>query len=231
MLSRKIVIQLIEKYNKERHCNLSLTPYAQDSILLEEAQKNGFHDAYILDVMMPGRNGIELGHALRDMGFKGKILYLTSSEEYAIDAFKVKAYNYILKPVKAEPFFLALDDAFGISSTQESSDIVVKSTQGNVRIHPEDILYACLDKRAISYFLEGGESVRSRSIRVPFAEAARSLLEEPSFALCGASIAINLQHIRIIEDNSVTFQNNEKLFIPKRAVKKLLSDWKAFLDN
>lgn len=231
MLSRKIVIQLIEKYNKERHCNLSVTPYAQDSTLLEDAKQNGFCEAYILDVMMPGRNGIELGHALRDMGFKGKILYLTASEEHAIDAFKVKAYNYLLKPIKAEPFFLALDDAFGIPSTQESSDLVVKSTQGNIRIHPDNILYACLDKRAISYFLVDGESIRSRSIRIPFAEAAGNLLEEPSFALCGASIAINLQHIRIIEDNSVTFNNNEKLFIPKRAVKKLLSDWKTFLDN
>lgn len=180
---------------------------------------------------MPGRNGIELGYALRDMGFKGKILYLTASEDYAIEAFKVKAYNYILKPVKAEPFFLALDDAFDISSTQEPSDIVVKSTQGNIRIHPDNILYACLDKRAISYFLADGESVRSRSIRIPFAEAARNLLVEPSFALCGASIAINLQHIHVIEDNSVTFNNNEKLFIPKRAVKKILSDWKAFLDK
>lgn len=199
--------------------------------MLEDAKQNGFHDAYILDVMMPGRNGIELGQALRDMGFKGKLLYLTSSVEYAVDAFKVKAYNYILKPVKTDDLFQALDDAFSISSTQESSDIVVKSTQGNIRIPPQDILYACLDKRAISYFLTNGDSIHSRSIRVPFAEAARNLLTEPSFALCGASIAINLQHIRVIEDNSVTFYNNEKLFIPKRAVKKLLSDWKAFLGN
>ncbi len=198
---------------------------------MEDAKQNGFHDAYILDVMMPGRNGIELGQALRDMGFKGKILYLTASEDYAIDAFKVRAYNYILKPIKADNFFHALDDAFDISSTQVSSDIIVKSTQGNIRMNPEDIQYACLDKRAIAYFLTDGQSIHSRSIRVPFAEAVQDLLQEPFFALCGASIAINLQHIRVIEDNSVTFQNNEKLFIPKRAVKTLLSEWKSFLAN
>lgn len=231
MLSRKIVIELIEKYNKERHCNLSVTPYAQDRRLLEDAQQNGFQDAYILDVMMPGRNGIELGYALRNMGFKGKILYLTSSAEYAVDAFKVKAYNYILKPIKADNFFQALDDAFDISSTQESGNIIVKSTQGNIRINPEDIQHACLDKRAIAYFLTDGQSIYSRSIRVPFAEAIQDLLQEPFFALCGASMAINLQHIRVIEDNSVAFQNGEKIFIPKRAVKILLSDWKAYLAN
>jgi len=226
---RKLVMRLIEKYNTERNCNLSVTSYEDDTKLLEDAQKNSFYDAYILDVVMPGMNGIELGHALRDMGFQGRILYLTSSEEYAIDAFKVKAYNYILKPIEAEDFFLALDDAFDISSTQASSGIVVKSTQGNVVITPENVLYACLDKRAISYFLTDGQIIHGRSIRVPFNEAAQDLLQRPFFTACGVSMAVNLEHIRVIENNSVTFLNNEKLFIPKRAVKKLLFDWKAFL--
>lgn len=228
---RKLVMRLIEKYNTERNCNLSVTPYEHDSKLLEDAKQNGFYDAYILDVVMPGMNGIELGHTLRAMGFNGKILYLTSSKEYAIDAFKVKAYNYILKPIESEEFFFALDDAFEISSAQASSGIVVKSTQGNIVITPENVLYACLDKRAISYYLTNGQIIHGRTIRVPFSEAVQDLLQKPFFTVCGVSIIVNLEHIRIIEDNSVIFQNNDKLFIPKRAVKKLLADWKAFLGN
>lgn len=228
---RKLVMRLIEKYNTERNCNLSVTPYEHDSKLLEDAKKNGFFDAYILDVVMPGMNGIELGHTLREMGFNGKILYLTSSEEYAIDAFKVKAYNYILKPIEPENFFLALDDAFHIDTTQDSTDIVIKSTKGNIKVNSEHILYAALDKRAISYYLTDGQIIHGRSIRVSFSEATQDLLQESSFTVCGASMVINLQYIQVIEDNSVTFQNGEKIFVPQRAVKKLLSDWKSFLAN
>ena len=46
-------------------------------------------------------NGIELGIKLRQLGYDGKIIYLTSSVEFAIDLFKAKAYNYILKPITA----------------------------------------------------------------------------------------------------------------------------------
>lgn len=199
---------------------------------MEDALKNGFHDAYILDVMMPGMDGIHLGHALRDMGFKGIILYLTSSEEYAIDAFKVKAYNYILKPIEKENFFLALDDVLAIPSEPESTQIIIKAKNGgNIKIQRENIIYVTLDKRAASYHFANGQTISGRTIRVPFREAMHDLLQNPAFVMCGASTVINLQHIRLVEHSTVFFQNDSCLFIPKRADKKLISDWQNYLSG
>lgn len=63
---------------------------------------------YVLDIVMPGTNGIKLGQKLREAGYNGKIIYLTSSEEYPLDAFKVKALNYIIKPITEKVFYEAM---------------------------------------------------------------------------------------------------------------------------
>ena len=66
---------------------------------MDAAEKLGGFDIYILDILMPGMDGIELGVRLRELGYDGSIIYLTSSTDFAIDSYKAEASNYILKPV------------------------------------------------------------------------------------------------------------------------------------
>lgn len=75
--------------------------------LLEAAEKCGGYEIYVLDVIMSGMSGIELGLKLREDGYDGRILYLTSRP----DAFRVKAFGYILKPINAENICKALAEA------------------------------------------------------------------------------------------------------------------------
>ena len=51
----------------------------------------------ILDIRLPGINGIELGRILRERGKDTKLLYLTSYAEYAAESYLVEASQYILK--------------------------------------------------------------------------------------------------------------------------------------
>ena len=60
---------------------LTLHTFSASDDLFEQAEKTGGFDIYVLDVVMPGMNGIKLGKKLRDAGHNGKIIYLTSSEE------------------------------------------------------------------------------------------------------------------------------------------------------
>lgn len=46
------------------------------------------------------------GHALRESGYSGIILYLTSSTDFAIDSYDVRAFHYLLKPITPENFSL-----------------------------------------------------------------------------------------------------------------------------
>lgn len=55
-------------------------------------------DVVFLDISMPGIDGIKLGHYLKQTKVQPYIIYLTAYDKYAVDAFKVGAKGYILKP-------------------------------------------------------------------------------------------------------------------------------------
>ena len=72
--------------------------------LLQALEENGGYDLYMLDVMMPRLNGIELAKKIRERGERAEILFLTVSREYALEAFGVQAAGYLLKPVEQKAF-------------------------------------------------------------------------------------------------------------------------------
>ena len=56
----------------------------------------------LLDVQMPGLNGFEVAHRQLDAALLPNLVFVTAYDQYALDAFKVHAVDYLLKPVDAE---------------------------------------------------------------------------------------------------------------------------------
>ena len=67
-------------------------------------------DIILLDVVMPLLNGIEAANELREKDKNVKIVFLTSSPEFAVASYTVKASNYLLKPVEPAKLFACLDE-------------------------------------------------------------------------------------------------------------------------
>lgn len=88
-------------------------------------------DCYILDVMMPGLSGIQLGEFIqRRQSDRVPIIYITSSEEFALQAFGVRALQYLLKPVDADKLEQALDEARAIWARHEARSVHIKTKEG-----------------------------------------------------------------------------------------------------
>ena len=65
-----------------------------------ELIKNLSPDLIFLDISMPGMNGFELLESIEDVTFN--VVFTTAFDQYAIDAFKANAVDYLLKPVLPE---------------------------------------------------------------------------------------------------------------------------------
>ena len=59
-------------------------------------------DAIFLDVQMPGLTGLELAQVLARFKIPPPVVFVTAHEEHAVDAFELRAVDYVLKPVRAE---------------------------------------------------------------------------------------------------------------------------------
>lgn len=225
---REQVSYIIKEYFAAKGQVVTITTYEDGNVLLRDAQTIGGYDIYILDVLMPTINGIDLGKELRKLNLDGQIIYLTSSEEYAIDAFKTKAFNYILKPIDKKELCTTLDDVLSLLSSHAQKSLIVKTREGDVRIAFNNILYADMVKRMITYHLTNGSIIEGITIRTTFAEAVQDLLAEERFVLSTASSLVNLHYITMVEKDSVLFQNGEQFYVGVRAGRQLRTVWSEF---
>jgi len=225
-LCRAEVLAIAKEYS-ERYTgqHIEFVPFSNAEDLLEAAKKIGGFDVYLLDIVMPFMNGIELGVELRKRGYDGKIIYLSSSEEYAIESFKAKPFHYILKPFEKAALCATLDEALESVFAQKVRNIIVRTQEGSIKLNLDSILWAELNRRTVVYHLNGGKTVESVQIRTTFSDAVQELLKDSRFFLCGASMVANLQHITSVENEALVFKNTFRAYLGKKACREIRSAW------
>ena len=219
---------LLEEYLRAREGLAgAVFPFPSGGALLEAARERGGFDLYLLDVVMPEMDGIQTGLALRAGGDGGEILYLTASRDYAVDSYDVAAFFYLVKPVERGKLFQVLDRAVEKLRRRKAAGILVRTPEGPQRLLLDRILYVERVKNAMRYYCTDG-TVDTTTLRGSFQEAAAPLLADRRFVLCGASFALNLQHIKGVESQSALLDTGARVAVPRRAAPALKRAWGAY---
>lgn len=195
--------------------------------LLESAGAREGFDIYILDILMPGLDGIQLGRRLRELSRRkrsGEIIYLTCSNEYAADSYDVRAFFYLLKPVADAQLFEVLDAAIKKLQRRRLDFILVTTRSGARRIYLDDVIYIERVGRVMRYNCIDA-AVDSLTLRTTFREAIANVLLDPRFYLCGASYALNFQHVVGVEGQKALLDNGEDLLLPRTAAVAFKCAW------
>lgn len=228
-MCRTLLTAHLNKYittHENREISYSVFSGAEELLIARETQ--GSFDVYILDVLMPDTNGIELGEKLRRNKDDGIIIYLTSSKDYAIDSYAVKASGYLLKPVVSDALASTLEEAYHTVINKEKKGILVKTKSGLIRISLDSILYVELCRRTAVYHLTNGKTETSTTLRVPFAEAMQELLDDKCFKICSQSTIVNLSHVTRIGETQVTFSGGHDEYFSKKICQTIRSHWMEF---
>ena len=200
--------QLDDYFTMHNEISVKIHSFQNGLELLEKANGIDF-DLYIIDVLMPAIKGIDLGRKLRDNSKDGMIIYLTSSKDFALEAYDVQPFHYLIKPLEKDKLFSTLDRAFDIIKNRKNSSIVVKTKDGILSLAFDDIIYVEYANRICKYHLRDGQTV--------------SLSR---FSRCGASLVVNLYYVNAINKDQLYFKDNpEPLFLPKKSGTPLLSAW------
>lgn len=134
-------------------------------------------DVVLLDIRMPGVDGIETAHHLNAMASPPAVVFTTAYDEYAIDAFEARAIGYVLKPVRRERLEKALEHAARItgqmlkqltseSNLQSRRQHVCTRVQGELRLIPiESVSYFHADQKYVTVHHGDGQDLIDDSLK------------------------------------------------------------------
>lgn len=197
------IIRMVESFCAG-HPGLHVQPsvFQAGGALLCAARQEPF-DLYILDIILPGLSGLALAEELIQLQGKPNIVFLTCSEEYALDAFRVWAKGYLTKPVDPAAFHRALEQAL-IPPLPAAEPRICLPLPGQEMLLPlSSISYVENGDHVACYHLADGNAYKTRTLRQPFAQIVAPLLRDPRFFQPHRSFVVNAEHV-------VTFSTKER---------------------
>lgn len=160
-----------------------------DSLL--EAHAHLAYDVLLLDVVMPVINGIEAAREIRQTDQTVKLIFLTSSPEFAVDSYQVKATNYLLKPIQPAALYGVLDELVA-EFHKITKHITIKDLHAVYRVSVDAIAYIESQNKHILFYLTDGRILESAT---PLYSYESDLSFQDGFFKCHRSYIVNLHHI------------------------------------
>ena len=193
--------------------------------LLEKLDKGLLCDICLLDVEMPGMDGISLGQGIRKRSDRVRIVYLTAHEKYAIPSYDVRAYGYILKGDYREKLPELLTRILEEEREKPTEYYISMAEKEGYKIRLSDILYLDKDKKYVYFHCKGGKTYRGRETL----ESIMQQLPKDRFAAIDKGVAVNLGHVTEYREKTLTMRDGTKQHVSRRAwpdvIAKLKDCW------
>jgi len=190
----KKIEHLILEYMTEKGEQFEIILFKHPDELLQ-SHENEHYSIYILDIVMPMINGIELGKEIRRMDCECQIIYVTTEPEYALASFATNPANYLIKPVEREMFFHTLDFVIPKINKDVDEIITVKCKEGMRVVNLLMIICCEYREHRIIYHLNSGEQILSMTLRIGFTEQLATLLENKRFIQTHSSYICNMNAV------------------------------------
>jgi two-component system, LytTR family, response regulator len=140
-------------------------------------------DVVLLDIEMPGHDGIAVAELLRALGDDGPVfIFVTAHAEHALQAFDVRAADYLLKPYSAERLVAALDRARELLRARQADRLAALRT--TVRAELRELLGADGAAPTPSYAEQFAVTIGRRTVFVRAERIDRILAEGNYVRLC-----------------------------------------------
>ena len=203
------IIKLLEEYREKALPSLRWTSFLTGGALLTAIEQGQTFDAALLDIFMRDLNGMEVARYIRSINSTIRLLFVTSSSDFAVESYRVQASDYLLKPITAESLFGALDKLVDQLKLPEEQGLVVRDADGGI----SKVLFShlvCVE--AMGHFTvlyrSNGSSVR---VLQPFSSFITQLTQRTEFIQIHRSYMINLRYVHRLTKNEAFLLNGTSL--------------------
>lgn len=208
--SQKDLLDLKNQINAygQDHPSLGLTcDTFSDAYELMDRMESKEYSIIFLDIIMPGLNGIDAAKEIRKINEAVEIVFLTSSPEYAVESYAVRANYYLMKPASKESIYSVLDRMMERMEAKEDV-IVLKNAQSISAVPYNTICYTEVFAKTITFYLTDGTS---RQVRGTLSEYAPILLKHMGFFQVHRSYIVNFRNMRELSASGFAVKGSEKI--------------------
>ena len=233
----------VEKFiiSEKDSCEITLCTFTSGDALLTSINKHGCFDLLILDIIMPGMNGMEIASELRTNTTNNtnsidnpnnfsnsssnnynncsrnnrsrnnncKIIFLTSSPEFAVKSYSVNAFYYLLKPFHDLELMSILKKALEEIGEENSESVIIKENSKLTRIQIHTIQYIECVKHKLFFHLRNGEIITCYGTMNEFTDI---LLLDKRFVKCHKSFLVNMHFVTNISNRDFVIAG--KILVP-----------------
>lgn len=215
-------MRFIQEYEE----NIQLICFRNGEQFLEYFQKYKDIAIVFMDIRMEVLDGLNTARRLRVLDEKIKIIFLTSLEQYAVYGYKVKASDYVLKPLDYKRFRALLYTTLASIKKEDMSYFIEKNDNGIYKIYYCDIIYIETYRRNVLIHNAGEKIVSYRKMK-----EYESELDERFYRVHSGYI-VNMAYIVSVKNLEIGLHNGESIPISKprkRCFSKALAEYNARL--
>lgn len=211
------------RYCDEHKVYMDIEKFADGSSFFQSMQHTAYHLAF-LDIYMGDTTGIQIAQKLHRLDPKCQIIFITTSEEHAVSAYRVHALDYLVKPYS----YTNLEDAlsrFEQVASRFAHYIELKEGRYRTRILTSDIIYTDYSNHYIQVH------TTSCTIRSYMSFDAFFPLLSPytNFLWCCRNCMVNMDHIESFDEKQFILKNGKCLTIAAARRKEIVQAYADYV--
>lgn len=184
----EILADLLSEYFSGNEVDFRIKTFADGNSLLESSSE---FDLIFLDIRMPPPDGMETARLLRERGNRSLLIFTTVLTETVFDAFSVRAFDYLVKPLDEKRFRQTMDRVLGELSKEARTRLILRQKGMYAVVPLSDLVYCEVQGRKLYLHRTDGTVLDFYGRLDEFTKRV-----DTRFFRCHRSYLVNLDHIR-----------------------------------
>ncbi|WP_440444017.1 LytR/AlgR family response regulator transcription factor [Phascolarctobacterium sp.] len=203
----------IRQWADTNKINVEISQFTSGKAVLEQFQPQR-NDIVICDIMMPDMDGLTLANSLRSLRPDFHIIFMSSSKDFALQAYDAHPYGYLVKPCSYEAFSALLGN---LMQKVRMHTLSVYSGHETYKLPITDISFVEATNRQTVFNMKDGRSIATRDTLASIQDV---LLKYPAFFKPHRSYIINLQYVEHFNSKEISMKNSACLIPIARGLDK-----------